>query len=157
MRIPTVMIETENGPVVINKDDFNPEIHKLADTVVSNVEPVPEPPPQPLNADGLRTDGPTIAEFVQAGYLASNYPPAGYASRSTPEEIAEHMPTSDPTTSPDTTVSTDTEKPLVAAFGDRFYIVNSKGDKLTGKGINPAGYASNEKAWEAVQKLAAGD
>ncbi len=36
---------------------------------------------------GLRDDGPTVAEYVAAGYLASNYPPGGYASRSTPEEI----------------------------------------------------------------------
>ncbi|OYY60772.1 MAG: hypothetical protein B7Y61_23070 [Rhizobiales bacterium 35-66-30] len=37
---------------------------------------------------GLRHDGPTVAEYVAAGYLASNYPPLGYASRSTEEEIA---------------------------------------------------------------------
>ncbi|TIM07606.1 hypothetical protein [Mesorhizobium sp.] len=37
----------------------------------------------------LRDDGPTIAEYMAAGYPASNYPPEGYASRSTPEEIAE--------------------------------------------------------------------
>jgi hypothetical protein len=37
--------------------------------------------------NGLRTDGPTVAEYVDAGYQASSYPPAGYASRSTPEEI----------------------------------------------------------------------
>lgn len=36
----------------------------------------------------LREDGPTVAEFVEAGYLAANYPPAGYASRSTVDEIA---------------------------------------------------------------------
>lgn len=36
----------------------------------------------------LRDDGPTVAEYVERGYLAVNYPPAGYASRSTPEEIA---------------------------------------------------------------------
>lgn len=35
----------------------------------------------------LREDGPTIAEFVVAGYQASAYPPVGYASRSTQEEI----------------------------------------------------------------------
>lgn len=29
----------------------------------------------------LRTDGPTLAEFVAAGYLAENYPPEGYAER----------------------------------------------------------------------------
>lgn len=36
----------------------------------------------------LRTDGPTVAEFVEAGYRASNYPPFGYASCSTDDEIA---------------------------------------------------------------------
>lgn len=57
------------------------------------------PPPangtDPLDHDAngqkggaVRDDGPTIAEFVAAGYPAKNYPPAGYASRSTPEEIA---------------------------------------------------------------------
>jgi hypothetical protein len=35
----------------------------------------------------LREDGPTLAEFIEAGYLASNYPPEGYASRSSQEEI----------------------------------------------------------------------
>lgn len=39
-------------------------------------------------SDELRRDGPTVGEFVAAGYLASNYPPFGYASRSTDEEIA---------------------------------------------------------------------
>lgn len=37
--------------------------------------------------NGLRTDGPTVVEYVEAGYQASNYPPAGYAARSTAEEI----------------------------------------------------------------------
>lgn len=37
--------------------------------------------------DGLRADGPTVAEYVAAGYLAQNYPPQGYASRSTEDEI----------------------------------------------------------------------
>jgi hypothetical protein len=36
----------------------------------------------------LRDDGPTVAEYVAAGYRASGYPPRGYASRSTTEEIA---------------------------------------------------------------------
>ncbi|MBD1602083.1 HeH/LEM domain-containing protein [Pseudomonas typographi] len=39
------------------------------------------------SADGLRLDGPTVAEYVAAGYQASAYPPEGYASRSTQEEI----------------------------------------------------------------------
>jgi hypothetical protein len=31
--------------------------------------------------------GPTIAQWVAAGYKAANYPPSGYASKSTQEEI----------------------------------------------------------------------
>lgn len=40
------------------------------------------------DADELRDDGPTIAEFVAAGYPATAYPQTGYAPKSTPEEIA---------------------------------------------------------------------
>lgn len=29
----------------------------------------------------LRQDGPTLDEYVKAGYLAENYPPKGYAAR----------------------------------------------------------------------------
>ena len=36
---------------------------------------------------GRREAGPTVAAFVEAGYKVSNYPPEGYASRSTQEEI----------------------------------------------------------------------
>ncbi|MGY2365996.1 hypothetical protein ACW9IO_25870 [Pseudomonas azotoformans] len=43
--------------------------------------------PNTLDANGLKLDGPTIAEFVEAGYQAVNYPPKGYAARSSQEEI----------------------------------------------------------------------
>lgn len=36
----------------------------------------------------LREDGPTITEWVTAGYDARTYPPVGYTSRSTADEIA---------------------------------------------------------------------
>lgn len=39
-------------------------------------------------ASPLRQDGPTITQYVEAGYPAIGYPPEGYASRSTSEEIA---------------------------------------------------------------------
>ena len=35
----------------------------------------------------LRTDGPTVAEYVAAGYSPRSYPPGGYAPKSTAEEI----------------------------------------------------------------------
>lgn len=34
-----------------------------------------------------RKEGPTVQEYVAAGYFARNYPPIGYESRSTQEEI----------------------------------------------------------------------
>lgn len=39
------------------------------------------------NAPVLLEDGPTVAEWVEAGYPAASYPPAGYSSRSSQEEI----------------------------------------------------------------------
>lgn len=39
-------------------------------------------------SSNVRQDGPTVEEYVAAGYLAENYPPMGFASRSTPDEIA---------------------------------------------------------------------
>lgn len=44
--------------------------------------------PENKGTGALRDDGPTVAQYVEAGYQAVNYPPEGYASRSTPEEIA---------------------------------------------------------------------
>lgn len=40
------------------------------------------------DAKALASKGPTVAEYVAAGYPAETYPPSGYESRSTPEEIA---------------------------------------------------------------------
>lgn len=47
--------------------------------------------PESGNGGGedLRQDGPTVSEFVESGYKASNYPPKGYASKSTDAEIAD--------------------------------------------------------------------
>lgn len=38
-------------------------------------------PEQPVGADGLRTDGPTPEQWVEAGYDIKNYPPQGYAAK----------------------------------------------------------------------------
>lgn len=41
--------------------------------------------------EGLRLDGPTIAQWLEQGYKASAYPPAGYAATSTAAEIAKAL------------------------------------------------------------------
>ncbi len=35
----------------------------------------------------LKQDGPTVAEYVEHGYDPKNYPPKGYASKSSDEEV----------------------------------------------------------------------
>lgn len=75
-------------------------------------ERVPEGAPAPKTA--LRDDGPTVQEFVEAGYLAVNYPPTGYASKSTPEEIAAAVAAA---SSPDQTASNPPAEPPALADG----------------------------------------
>ncbi len=41
----------------------------------------------PKEEASLKQDGPTVEEWVAAGYKASAYPPDGYASKSSKEEI----------------------------------------------------------------------
>lgn len=65
------------------------EEQKLARRAAPLPKAAPKKDESPKANDGeLRQDGPTVAEFVEAGYLAKNYPPTGYASKSTKEEIA---------------------------------------------------------------------
>jgi hypothetical protein len=45
------------------------------------VDPGRSPQQGPRNAQGLRTDGPTLQEWTAAGYPAKAYPPTGYARR----------------------------------------------------------------------------
>jgi hypothetical protein len=41
--------------------------------------------------NNISDEGPTIKEYVEAGFKASEYPPKGYAAKSTPEEIEEYV------------------------------------------------------------------
>lgn len=56
-------------------------------------------------APQLRDDGPTVAEWVEKGYQASAYPPEGYASKSTPDEIAAAIEAQKPKPTPDAPVA----------------------------------------------------
>ena len=45
------------------------------------LEEVPPKAPAPAASSELRTDGPTLEEYVAAGYDAKTYPPKGYAAK----------------------------------------------------------------------------
>ena len=64
---------------VILDAEFKPSGHQNPD--------VPELRPEPATTTGDRLDRPSVEEYVLAGYLAQSYPPEGYASRSTEQEI----------------------------------------------------------------------
>lgn len=169
MRIPTVMIEGEDGnPLVINQDEFDATKHKIygaADIVAAAVQQPPAVVPaapvandangNPVNAgDGgqmvpptqageLRKDGPTIEQYVSAGYDPKTYPPSGYESRSTKDEI-------------DAAIAKATPAPelmLVQKKGRKFMVVNLTGEPIQREGINSEGYASEEDANAAITAI----
>lgn len=65
----------------------------------------------------LRQDGPTLEEWTQAGYLAANYPPAGYAPKGPTASVPGTTPapgapsSSEPSTLPSQPVSSGTTEP----------------------------------------------
>jgi hypothetical protein len=102
-------------------------------------------------ASGLRDDGPTIAEFVARGYIASNYPPEGYASRSTPEEIASAVSEQQRRAAAATAVAASAQTAATAGAGQH-------GAAAAESGSAPAKAAPpvlNKKAPEPANKTAA--
>lgn len=97
--VETIKIESElsagnpHGFIIINKTDFDGEIHTLFVEREKTAEEIAALEAElaaikriaadesniPRDAKGLRTDGPTIEEWVAANYLAEHYPPEGYA------------------------------------------------------------------------------
>jgi hypothetical protein len=65
------------GPMLMNLYDIDAAHALEVDPRLWSVE---EP--------AARAAGPTVEEWVAAGYSAAAYPPSGYAAKSTPEEVA---------------------------------------------------------------------
>lgn len=62
----------------------------------------PAPPAAPKAVWALRYDGPTLEEFVAAGFDATDYPPPGYAVRvaEAPPPVEQHTPAPAPADPP---------------------------------------------------------
>lgn len=155
MSVETVIVKTANGPVMINKSDYDPAMHELENpadmplpVVASNVVPVqPGVNDVSNNSVQLRTDGPTIAEYVSAGYDPVNYPPNGYESRSTPEEITaaieakQQTPPNEPATAP---------AMFVTKKGKKFIVTDKDGKPVERDDIEANGYPDEAAAWAAI-------
>jgi hypothetical protein len=66
------------------KDEPAPTEEVKAPAPEPEVKAEPEPEvkaAEEAKTEELRTDGPTLEEWVAAGYKEENYPPAGYAKR----------------------------------------------------------------------------
>lgn len=75
-KYPKWVTKPDGEKVIVNSEDEEIAITKNDNEKASEQK-----------AAELRTDGPTLAEFMARGYKASAYPPNGYASKSSQEEI----------------------------------------------------------------------
>lgn len=71
-KYPKWVVKPDGDKVIVNSED-----EEIAVTKNDNEKA----------SEQLRTDGPTLTEFMARGYKASTYPPNGYASKSPQEEI----------------------------------------------------------------------
>lgn len=164
MKIATVTILTDAGPVRINQSDYdaNSDQYKLYD------------PNTAVDPDALRDDGPTIAEFIASGYPASKYPPHGYASKSTVEEIAAAVADETAKAAAEAArieaerLANDGKTDLAGSMGEaasgastlmvmkegkKHIVVDPAGVKVERDGIDQKGYASEQDAWNAILAL----
>lgn len=73
---------------VVDDEDVRMAIFHL-DTIGDSLPAAPvtaaaPPPPIAMDAETVRTDGPTLEEYVGSGRKPEDYPPEGYAERDSP-------------------------------------------------------------------------
>lgn len=87
-----------------------------------------------VQSDKLRDDGPTVQDFVKAGYSARNYPPKGFASKSSADEINVLVAAEDLTVK-DRTARADKLKKKDRADYDNLTTDNDRDAFLDGAGV----------------------
>lgn len=149
----TVIIETENGPVMIEKSDYDPAKHTL-DALNGTIIPTPEPTVPVANPIVPPNGPPAIPE------PAHNTTPAGGASAIGLQANAPQTPNT-----PDPVLITDPE--IIARISAMNFAVVTTGKGKAAKyfivdmvnggkpvedvpGIDKDGYASNKAAWDAL-------
>lgn len=150
----TVIIDTDNGPVMIEKSDYDPtkhELHALNGTLIPTPDqpgPQPAPPPNGPPATPQPAHHATPAGALSPAGIQANAP----AAPTTPEPVM--------ITDPEMIARINAMKFAVITTGKgknaRFFIV----DTLNGgnpvedvPGIDVGGYTNNKDAWDALHAV----
>lgn len=129
-RVPTVVIMTGNGPVLINESDYDEEVHTLASDAKA---------PKDAGADSQGE--------AQTGSDGDAGQSDGGPAAGTPGALAAHAEAM-------IAAGTATDVKLVAKIGRNYFVVNDKGAKIAADGINAKGYGTEKEAWDAIMALA---
>lgn len=84
--VPLPLSAVETAPETAEQTDQTPVVEPLK--TEAEIESLRQDAVALMEATKpLRTDGPTLEEYVKAGYAAENYPPQGYAPRVEPLRV----------------------------------------------------------------------
>lgn len=125
-RIETVSIETDNGPVLINKSDYDPDVHQLSDEQLDAGDG--------KKAKKAETDDEREKLLEQARDLGLKpHPNTGIEKLNT--------------------MIADADEPvnmLVMAKDGKHFVVNDTGEAIVAEGIAVDGYDVEKDAWDAI-------
>lgn len=128
-KIPTVSIATSNGPVLINKSDFDETKHKLFGSTA-----IPEKQePEKTDTTGANGNAPA-ATTDQTATTAQTPPPAATTAPNdqTPPPVVDHT------------------EYYVAKIGNKFFVTDRESNKIDNPKFNAKGYATQEDASAAI-------
>lgn len=157
----TVMIKTANGPVIINECDYDPAIHTLAEGVVPPVNVFANPGE---NMEDLRARWESeVRPQIEAELRARLEPEiraailAEMAAAPGALDVQENAPPVD-TGAVQAVRHDDQADPTPAALlvtkkGKRFAVIGADGKPAEREGIDPAGYETEQAAWDAILGL----
>lgn len=138
-KVPVVTIETENGPVRINKSDFDPATMTLAGAVA------PAAPAAPPAGDPGTAPTPATPAAPEAP-AAPVAPPAGDPGATQGLNLAPEAAAAP--TAPQSAL-------YVTKKGRKFIVTDQGGNAVEMAGIEPGGYAKENEAWAAVMAVSA--
>lgn len=147
--VDTVEVVGSDGKALrINADEFDGSKHTMFQRPAGEVAGTPvqmntftAPPVVPLAASAPVIGGGATLHPHGAAPGQQPYNPATPGEGERPVALAPAVP-------PASTAAQD-EK-LVSKTGNKFFVVNKLGQKITGQGFNEDGYKSNEEAWAAI-------